>query len=105
MGRESADSTDQESHQMDGEPRNRKGLPLTQDSVHFGPTLMHFDPERPGNIETDGSHNVSARVISQIDNKGILHPVAYFSKKHSLTECNYQTFGVELLVVIHCFEG
>jgi len=45
------------------------------------PALRHFDHEREVIIETDGSDYVSAGVLSQRDDKGVSHPVAYFSKE------------------------
>ena len=41
---------------------------------------------------------------SQYDDDGILHPVAYFSKKHSPAECNYEIYDKELIAIIRCFE-
>jgi RNase H-like domain found in reverse transcriptase len=53
------------------------------------PILRHFDFERPAIVETDSSDYVSAGVLSQPDDAGVLHPVAFFSKKLSPAECNY----------------
>ena len=44
------------------------------------PVLCHFDPDFERVVETDGSDNVSAGVMSQQHN-GILHPVAFFPKQ------------------------
>lgn len=68
------------------------------------PVLRLFDPDRPCIVETDASDYVSACVLSQKDDQGILHPVAYFSKKHTPAECNYEIYDKELLAVIRCFE-
>ena len=43
-------------------------------------------------------------MLSQHGDDGILRPVAFFSKKHSLTECNYEIYDKELLAIIRCFE-
>ena len=48
------------------------------------PILMHFDAEKEIIVETDASDYVSAGIMSQYDDKGVLHPVAYFSKKHNV---------------------
>ena len=42
--------------------------------------------------------------MSQYDDNGVLHPVAYFSKKHSPAECNYEIYDKELMAIIRCFE-
>src|SRR4029077_437497 len=47
---------------------------------------------------------VSAGVMSQRDDDGILHPVAFFSKKHSPAECNYEIYDKELMAIIQCFK-
>jgi len=64
------------------------------------PALRHIVHEREVIIETDASNYVSAGLISQRDDKGVLHPVAYFSKKHSPAECNCDIYDKELMAII-----
>jgi hypothetical protein len=64
------------------------------------PTLRHFDHSREVVIETDASNYVSAGVLSPRDDEGVLHPVAFFSKKHSPAECNYDIYDIELMAII-----
>jgi hypothetical protein len=66
--------------------------------------FRHFDHEREVIIETDASDYVSAGVLSQRDDEGILHPVAYYSKKHSPAECNYDIYDKELMAIIKALE-
>jgi hypothetical protein len=47
---------------------------------------------------------VFAGVLFQYGDDGILRPVAFFSKKYSVTECNYEIYDKELLAIIRCFE-
>ncbi|TKA49304.1 hypothetical protein B0A49_13706, partial [Cryomyces minteri] len=68
------------------------------------PILKHFDPEAQIVVETDASNYVSAGVLSQYDSQGVLWPVAYFSKRHSPAECNYEIYDKELLAIIRAFE-
>ena len=68
------------------------------------PILMHFDYEKKTVVETDASNHVAAGVMSQYDNKGILHPIAYFSKKFQPAQMNYPIHDKELLAVILAFE-
>jgi len=68
------------------------------------PALRHFDHEMEVFIETDASDYVSAGVLLQRDDKGVLHPVAYYSKKHSLAECNYDIYDKELMAIIKALE-
>jgi len=68
------------------------------------PVLQPFDFEKRCVVETDASDFVSARVLSQPDLYGVLHPVAFFSKKHTPAECNYEIYDNELLAVVRAFE-
>ena len=52
--------------------------------------LMKFDPDQQIVIKSDGSDYVKGGVMSQYDKSGILRPAAYFLKKHSPAECNYE---------------
>jgi hypothetical protein len=54
--------------------------------------------------ETDASDFVSGGVLSQPDEENVLHPVAYFSKKHSPAECNYEIYDKQLLAIVRAFE-
>lgn len=68
------------------------------------PILRHFDPDRHIVLETDASDYVSAGVLSQPDANGVLHPVAFYSKKHSPAECNYEIYDKELMAIVRSFE-
>ena len=50
------------------------------------PVLRHFDHDSDVIIQTDASDYVSAGGLSQYDDDGVLHRVAYFSNKHSPAE-------------------
>ena len=68
------------------------------------PILRHFDHDREIIVETDASDYVSAGNLSQYDEAGILHPVAFFSKKHSPAECNYEIYDKELMAIVRCLK-
>ena len=68
------------------------------------PILAHFNYEKECIVETDASDNVSASVLSQYSDNGKLHPVAFFSQKHSLQEINYEIYDKKLLAIIKAFE-
>ena len=68
------------------------------------PVLIPFDWTREVVVETDASDYVSTGVLSQYDDEGILRPVAFYSKKHSPAECNYEIYDKELLAIIRAFE-
>ena len=73
-------------------------------TVASAPTLRPFDWTKEAILETDASDFVSGGVLSQYDEEGILRPVAFFSKKHSAVECNYEIYDKELLAIIRCLE-
>jgi len=68
------------------------------------PILRHFDYEREIIVETDASDYVSAGILLQHDDDGILHPVAFYSKKDSPAECKYEIYDKELLAIVRAFE-
>ena len=43
-------------------------------------------------------------MLSQPDDNGIFHRVAYFPRRMSLAKCNYETYDKELLAIIWCFK-
>ena len=66
--------------------------------------LLHFDPDKESVVETDSSDYVNAGVLSQYDDDGVLRPVAFFSRRLSPVECNYEIYDKELLAIIRAFE-
>ena len=68
------------------------------------PILAQFDPEKETLVEADSSGWSVGGILSQYDEKGELHPCAYFSKKNSPAECNYEIHDKELLAIIRCLE-
>ena len=77
---------------------------LLKEKFTSAPILQHFDPDLPIILEVDASDFVSAGVLSQRDTDGLIRPVAYFSKKHSAQECNYEIYDKELLAIIRALE-
>lgn len=82
----------------------RKALEQLKEAMLNAPVLAHFDPHKRIVIETDSSDYVSAGVMSQEDENGVLRPIAFFSKKLSPAECNYEIYDKELLAIIRAFE-
>ncbi|KAM3518660.1 hypothetical protein MY4038_010031, partial [Beauveria bassiana] len=68
------------------------------------PILQHFDPDKPSTVECDSSDYVNAGCLSQPDDAGILHPVAFFSRKLIPAECNYDIYDKELMAIVRAFE-
>jgi hypothetical protein len=55
-------------------------------------------------LETDSLDYVSGGVLSQKDDEGRLHPIAFYSKNLLSAEYNYEIYDKELLAIIKCFE-
>ena len=68
------------------------------------PVLRHFNHDREVIIETDASNYVSAGVLSQYADDGVLHPVGYYSKKDLPAECNYDLYDKELMASMNALE-
>ena len=66
--------------------------------------LRRFNLNREILVKTDASDYVSVGVLSQRDDDGLLHSVAFFSKKHSPVEYNYKIYNKELMTIIRCFK-
>ena len=67
------------------------------------PVLRHFDPTLPSTLMTDASDFAIAGIHLQPDEHGLLHPVAFFSRKLSPAEINYEVYDKELLAIVDSF--
>jgi hypothetical protein len=50
------------------------------------------------------SDHVVEGALSQLDEFGVLRPVAFFSRKMNPQECNYEIYDKELLAIVKAFE-
>ncbi|SYW86571.1 uncharacterized protein UHO2_04068 [Ustilago hordei] len=63
--------------------------------------LQHFDYHLPTRLKTDASDFAIAGVLKQ-EHEGRWHPVAFYSRKMSSAEKNYEIHDKELLAVVTC---
>lgn len=82
----------------------QKAFELLKEQITQAPVLRHFDRLKKAVLETDSSDYVNGGVLSQYDDEGNLHPVAFYSKNLLPAECNYEIYDKELLAIIRCFE-
>jgi len=68
------------------------------------PILAYFDTERPVLIETDASDFTIGAVLSQREDKGRLHPIAFHSRKFQPVEMNNEIHDKELLAIVDAFK-
>ena len=64
------------------------------------PLLVHFDPNKSTQMETDASDGVVAGVLSQRQSDGEWHPVSYYSKTMIDAELNYPIYDKEMLAIV-----
>jgi hypothetical protein len=76
------------------------------------PILRHYDPDRPGLLETDASDIAIAGILSQKFEDGKIHLVRYVSRKLNPAEINYDVYDQEMLPAVfslrknrHCMQG
>ena len=65
------------------------------------PVLRTFDPGRRSVLTTDASETAISAVLTQPDDAGHHHPVAYESRKLTAAEQAYLPHVLELLAVVH----
>lgn len=68
------------------------------------PFLLHFDFHRRRVIQVDSSGYAFSGILLQYSDAGKLKPVAYYSKKLSPAEKNWQVHDQELGAIIACFQ-
>ncbi len=66
--------------------------------------LRHFDQTCNFILEIDSFDYVNNEVLSQYDDKDVLHLIAFYSKNMSSAECNYKIYDKKLLIIIWAFE-
>jgi len=66
------------------------------------PVLRHFDPSLPIYLYTDASGFATSAILCQYF-EGRLHPIAFWSRKSTPAECNYDIHDREMLAIILAF--
>lgn len=66
------------------------------------PILKMWHEDLETILESDASGWATGGCLSQFHRDGKLHPVAYFSKKLTPVECNYNIHDKELLAIVRC---
>jgi hypothetical protein len=85
-------------------PQCQEAFEYFKEQVTKAPILLHFDYTKQCYLEVDSSDYVQGGVLSQKDNNGLLHPVAFFSRKLLPAECNYEIYDKELLAIVNALE-
>jgi hypothetical protein len=76
------------------------------------PILRHFNPTCPTVLESDACDHALGAVVSQRTPDGLLHPIAFHSRKFNPPELNYEIYDKEMLAIVdslkhyrYLFEG
>jgi len=80
--------------------RQQEAFETLKKAMTTEPILQHFSAECPITIEIDASDHAIGAICSQLDEKGILHPIAYYSRKLKDPEHNYGIHDKELLAIV-----
>jgi hypothetical protein len=68
------------------------------------PVLVHPNPNKPYYLETDASGVAMGSILSQRQDDGYLHPIAFMSESFNDAQRNYDTHDKELLAIIRSME-
>ncbi|XP_031758562.1 uncharacterized protein LOC108647661 [Xenopus tropicalis] len=81
-------------------PQAQRAFDKLKENFTSVPILAHPVPSQPFTLEVDASECAVGAVLSQRSvPQGLLHPVAFFSRKLSKTEQNYDVADRELLAI------
>jgi len=72
--------------------------------VTMEPILTTFDPVKPAEVEADSSDYALGACLTQEDDQGRKHPIAYWSRKLTAAELNYDIYDKELLAIVEAFK-
>ena len=82
-------------------PAAQTSFDALKQALSSAPVLRTFDPARRAVLTTDASGIAVAAILTQPDDEGRQHPVAYESRKLTTAERNYPAHVLELLAVVH----
>jgi hypothetical protein len=85
-------------------PKEQESFEAIKEAICQWPVLAHPDPAKAYYLETDASGAAMGAVLSQRQEDGRLHPIAYMSRSFTGAEQNYDTHDKELLAIIKAFE-
>jgi len=64
--------------------------------------LKGFNPDKEAVLETDASDRALGGALSQREDEGALRPVAFYSRKFTPAELNYEIYDKEMLAIVEC---
>ena len=82
----------------------QKAFEFVKNVVASVPVLAMYDSTRPTHIETDTSNFATGAILSQKQDDGKWHLIAYRSSTMSAEECNYKIYDHKMLGLIYALE-
>jgi RNase H-like domain found in reverse transcriptase len=76
---------------------------MLKEAFTTAPILRVFDPKKEIMVETDASDYAIGAVLNQ-ESEGKSHPIAFYSRKMSAPELNYDIHDKELLAIVEAFK-
>ncbi len=85
-------------------PACQQAFKFLKQVITSAPILRYYDRSQAAVLEMDSSDYVNRGVLSQYNDNGKLHPLAFYSKNLVPAECNYGIYDKKLLAIIRCLE-
>lgn len=85
-------------------PSAEKAFQDLKTAFTTAPILVHPDFSKAFYLETDASDFALGAVLSQMGVDEKLHPIAFYSRKFSAAEINYEIHDKELLAIVDSFQ-
>jgi len=85
-------------------PKCKEAFEKLKEAITSAPILAIFKPEYETNLETDASDGAIGARLTQKGNDGKLHTIAYYSRKMTGPELNYDIHDKELLAMVEAFK-
>jgi hypothetical protein len=82
----------------------QKAFDNIKEAFTMPPVRMMPNPHKPYMVECDASDFATGAVLSQRDDQGQIHPIAFHSKSMNDAERNYQIYDKELLAIIQALQ-
>jgi hypothetical protein len=70
----------------------------------MAPILIHLDLLKPFFFEIDAADYALSAILSQNGEDGRYYPIAFYSRKFTTTEINYEIHDKKLLAIINSFQ-
>ena len=82
----------------------QRAFEFVKNAVTNAPVLAMYDSTRPTHLETDTSNFATGTILSQKQDDGKWHPIAFRSSTMSAEERNYEIYDREMLGLIRALE-